>query len=240
MSDDWMQRTKLMLGDEAVEKLGRAHVALFGIGGVGGSCAEALIRAGVGTLTIVDNDDVDVTNINRQLIALHSTAGRPKVEVMAERLHDIAPEAEIIQRKVFFLPETADEFDFTEYDYVVDAIDTVSAKLELIQRCVECGTPVISSMGAGNRLDPSCFRVADISRTEMDPLAKVMRRGLRDRGIRHVKVVYSTEKPLKTVVDPEAEGSNVKRHAPGSVSFVPPASGLLLASAVVRELIEKQ
>ena len=188
--DDWKQRTRLVLGDEALDKLGRAHVALFGVGGVGGYCAEALIRAGLGTLTIVDNDVVDVTNINRQIIALHSSVGRPKTDVMEERLRDIAPEAEIIKKQMFFLPETADEFDFRDYDYVIDAIDTVKAKLELVERCTACGTPVISAMGAGNKMDPSKFEVADISKTEMDPLAKVMRRELRARVIRHLKVVY--------------------------------------------------
>lgn len=237
MQEDWLQRTRLMLGDEAVEKLKHAHVALFGVGGVGGYCAEALVRAGIGRLTIVDNDDVDVTNINRQIIALHSTVGRPKTEVMAERLKDISPDADIIEKKLFFLPETADEFDFSEYDYVIDAIDTVKAKLELIESCISCGTPVISAMGAGNKTDPSQFQIADISKTEMDPLAKVMRRELRARGIKHLKVVYSKEKPLNTVVQGEDEKSS--RHAPGSVAFVPPAAGLLLASEVVRDLISR-
>lgn len=237
MQEDWLQRTRLMLGDEAVEKLKHAHVALFGVGGVGGYCAEALVRAGIGRLTIVDNDDVDVTNINRQIIALHSTVGRPKTEVMAERLKDISPDADIIEKKLFFLPETADEFDFSEYDYVIDAIDTVKAKLELIESCISCGTPVISAMGAGNKTDPSQFQVADISKTEMDPLAKVMRRELRARGINHLKVVYSKEKPLNTVV--QGEDEKLSRHAPGSVAFVPPAAGLLLASEVVRDLISR-
>lgn len=235
MSNDWQQRTRLMLGDEALEKLRHAHVALFGVGGVGGYAAEALIRAGVGTLTIVDNDDVDVTNINRQLIALHSTVGRPKTEVMAERLRDISPNADVIEKRLFFLPETADQFNFRDYDYVVDAIDTVKAKLELIERCISCGTPVISAMGAGNKTDPAMFQVADISKTEMDPLAKVMRRELRARGINHVKVVYSKEKPLNTVV--QGNGEQSSRHAPGSISFVPPAAGLVLASEVVKDIL---
>lgn len=238
MAEDWQQRERLMLGDEALGRLRDSHVALFGVGGVGGYCAEALIRAGVGTLTVVDNDDVDVTNINRQIIALHSTVGRPKTEVMAERLKDISPDAKIIEKKLFFLPETADEFDFAEYDYVVDAIDTVKAKLELIERCVSCGTPVISAMGAGNKTDPAMFQVSDISKTEMDPLAKVMRRELRARGINHLKVVYSKEKPLNTVIHGE-EGQSA-RHAPGSISFVPPAAGLILASEVVRDLLTDQ
>lgn len=235
MSEEWQQRTELMLGDEALDKLKNAHVALFGIGGVGGYCAEALIRAGVGTLTIVDNDEVDVTNINRQLIALHSTVGRPKTEVMAERLRDISPNAHIIEKRLFFLPDTADEFAFEDYDYVVDAIDTVKAKLELIERCIKCGVPVISAMGAGNKTDPSQFQVSDISKTEMDPLAKVMRRELRARGIKHVKVVYSKEEPLSTVV--QGSGAQESRHAPGSIAFVPPAAGLLLASEVVHDLL---
>ena len=232
-NDDWKQRTRLMLGSDALDRLGRARVALFGVGGVGGYCAEALIRAGVGSLTIVDNDVVDATNINRQIIALHSSVGRPKTDVMEERLRDIAPDAEIIKKQMFFLPETAGEFDFRTYDYVIDAIDTVKAKLELVERCSECGTPVISAMGAGNKLDPSKFEVADISKTEMDPLAKVMRRELKARGIRHLKVVYSKEKPLKSVA--EVEGAS--RHAPGSVSFVPPAMGLLIASEVIKDIL---
>lgn len=237
MSDGRLQRTELMLGSEAVEKLRKSHVAVFGIGGVGGYSAETLIRCGIGKLTIVDNDDVDVTNINRQVIALHSTVGRPKTEVMEERLHDIAPDAEIIQKKMFFLPETADEFDFSSYDYVVDAVDTVKAKLELIERCKAAGTPVISCMGAGNKLDPAGFMVADISKTEMDPLAKVMRRELKKRGIYHVKVVYSKEKPVNTVI--QGEGEQRSRHAPGSVAFVPPSAGILMASEVIKDLIKK-
>lgn len=236
MSEDRLQRTRLMLGDEALAKLKNASVIVFGVGGVGGYCAEALVRCGVGRLTVVDNDDVDVTNINRQIIALGSTVGRPKTEVIAERLRDIAPDAEIIEKKMFFVPETAGEFDFKSYDYVVDAIDTVKAKLELVCKCKECGTPIISSMGAGNKMDPSGFMVADISKTEMDPLAKVMRRRLKDLGIRHLKVVYSKEKPFNTVVN--GEGAQKSRHAPGSVAFVPPAAGFLMASEVVKDLIK--
>lgn len=235
MSDNRLQRTELMLGDEALAKLKDASVIVFGVGGVGGYCAEALVRCGIGKLTIVDNDDVDVTNINRQIIALTSTVGRPKTEVMAERLRDIAPDAEIVEKRMFFLPETADEFDFTSYDYVVDAVDTVKAKVELIRRCKESGTPVISSMGAGNKMNPAGFRVSDISKTEMDPLAKVMRRKLKECGVRHVKVVWSDEKPFNTVI--EGEGAQKSRHAPGSVSFVPPAAGFLMASEVVKDLI---
>ena len=235
--NDRLQRTRLMLGDNAVEKLKKANVIIFGVGGVGGNCAEALIRCGIGRLTVVDNDDVDVTNINRQVVALHSTIGRSKTEVIGERLRDIAPDAEIVEKKMFFLSETADDFDFSEYDYVIDAIDTVKAKLELITCCKEKGTPVISCMGAGNKMDPSGFMVADIAKTEMDPLAKIMRRELRSRGINHLKVVYSKEKPLNTVV--QGEGTQGSRHAPGSVAFVPPAAGLLMASEVVKDLIGK-
>ena len=234
-NNDRLQRTRLMLGDEAVEKLKNSSVIIFGVGGVGGYCAEALVRSGIGKLTVVDNDDVDVTNINRQIIALSSTVGRPKTEVIGERLRDIAGDAEIIEKKMFFLPETAGEFDFSEYDYVVDAIDTVKAKVELIRCCKECGTPIMSSMGAGNKMDPSGFMVSDISKTEMDPLAKVMRRKLKESGIRHLKVVYSKEKPLNTVV--KGEGAQESRHAPGSVAFVPPAAGLLMASEIVKDLI---
>ncbi len=235
MPDDRLQRSRLMLGDEALKKLKGSSVAVFGLGGVGGPCAEALVRAGVGKITIVDNDVVDITNINRQIIAMSSTVGRPKTEVMAERLRDIAPDAEVIEKRMFFLPETADEFDFTSYDYVVDAIDTVKAKLGLAEKCVSSGTKIISAMGAGNKMDPSGFRVSDISKTEMDPLAKVMRRELRKRGITHLKVVYSKEKPSDTVV--EGKGAQASRHAPGSVSFVPPVVGYILASEVVRDLI---
>ena len=234
MPDDRLQRSRLMLGDEALGKLKGSSVAVFGLGGVGGPCAEALVRAGVGKITIVDNDEVDITNINRQIIAMSSTVGRPKTEVMAERLRDIAPDAEVIEKRMFFLPETADEFDFTLYDYVVDAIDTVRAKLGLTEKCVSAGTKIISAMGAGNKMDPSGFRVSDISKTEMDPLAKVMRRELKKRGITHLKVVYSKEKPLDTVV---VEGAQASRHAPGSLSFVPPVMGYILASEVVRDLI---
>ena len=237
MPDDRLQRSRLMLGNEALEKLKGSSVAVFGLGGVGGPCAEALVRAGVGKITIVDNDEVDITNINRQIIAMSSTVGRPKTEVMAERLRDIAPDAEVIEKRMFFLPETADEFDFTSYDYVVDAIDTVRAKLGLAEKCVSSGTKIISAMGAGNKMDPSGFRVSDISRTEMDPLAKVMRRELKKRGITHLKVVYSKEKPLDTVV--EGEGTQASRHAPGSLSFVPPVMGYVLASEVVKDLISE-
>ena len=236
MSDDRLNRTRLMLGDEALAKLKDASVIVFGVGGVGGYCAEALVRSGIGKVTVVDNDTVDVTNINRQIIALTSTIGRKKTEVIAERLRDIAPDAEIIEKTMFFLPETAGEFDFSSYDYVVDAVDTVKAKVELIRRCKEAGTPVISSMGAGNKMDPSGFRVSDLSKTEMDPLAKVMRKKLKELGIRHVKVAWSKEKPFNTVV--KGEGEQRSRHAPGSVAFVPPAAGFLMASEVVKDLIK--
>lgn len=233
--NDRLQRTRLMLGDEAIERLKRSSVIIFGVGGVGGYCAEALVRCGIGKITVVDNDEVDVTNINRQIIALNSTIGKPKTEVIEKRLKDIAPDAEITAKKMFFVPETADEFDFSEYDYVVDAIDTVKAKVELVQCCKENGTPIISCMGAGNKMDPSGFMVADISKTEMDPLAKIMRKKLKELGIRHLKVVYSKEKPYNTVV--EGEGAQKSRHAPGSIAFVPPAAGFLMASEVVKDLI---
>lgn len=235
--NDRLQRTRLMLGDEAMEKLKNASVIVFGVGGVGGYCAEALARCGVGRITVVDNDEVDITNINRQIIALNSMIGRPKTEVIRERLCDIAPDAEITAKKMFFVPETADEFNFREYDYVVDAIDTVKAKVELVRCCKEHSTPIISCMGAGNKMDPSGFMVADISKTEMDPLAKIMRKKLKELGIRHLKVVYSKEKPFNTVV--KGEGAQKSRHAPGSISFVPPAAGFLMASEVVKDLITK-
>ena len=232
MDKERLVRTELVLGESALEKLSKAHVALFGLGGVGGPCAEALARSGVGKLTIVDNDVVEGSNINRQIVAAGSTIGKYKTEVMKARILDIAPDCEVEEKRMFFLPETGKEFDFSEYDYVVDAIDTVKAKIELIRSAMESGTKVISAMGAGNRIDPCAFSVTDISKTEMDPLAKVMRRELKKIGIKHLKVVFSKEKPVSAV----AEGGRPERHAPGSVSFVPPVAGYILASEVVKDL----
>ncbi len=223
-------RTELLIGKEACLRLAQSKVAVFGIGGVGGFACEALVRAGIGNITIIDKDDVDVTNINRQIIALHSTIGRPKTEVMRERLLDINPSVGVEAVKQFYLPETADEFDLSTFDYVIDAVDTVTAKLELAMRASACGVPLISAMGAGNKLDPTRFEVADISQTSVCPLAKVVRRELKKRGIEHMKVVYSREQPQKR----EAPSP------PASISFVPSAVGLIIAGEVIKDLIAKK
>ena len=246
MSDQWI-RTRLLVGDGPLERLGRAKVAVFGIGGVGGFCVEALARAGVGALDLYDDDTVSESNLNRQLIALHSTVGQPKAEVAAARVRDIAPDCRVRAIRMFYLPENADQVDFRQYDYVVDCIDTVAAKLDIVRRCTELGVPVISAMGTGNKLDPTGFVVTDISKTENCPLARVMRKELRKRGIRHLKVVYSKEEPRTPLAPVETEPpagadtrprSSARRATPGSISFVPAAAGLVLASAVVRELGE--
>jgi tRNA A37 threonylcarbamoyladenosine dehydratase len=226
-------RTELLLGEKAVEKLRHSRVAVFGIGGVGGYVAEALARSGVGELDIIDKDKVSLSNINRQIIALHSTVGQYKVDVMTDRLIDINPDIKVNSHRCFFLPDTSDEFDFAAYDYVVDAIDTVTGKIELIMTAGRCGTPVISSMGAGNKLDPSGFEVSDIFKTSVDPLARVMRKELRSRGVKKLKVVYSKEEPVKTNGD-IIDGKKI----PGSCAFVPSAAGLVIAGEVVRDLIK--
>ena len=226
-------RTEMLIGKEGVERLKKAKVAVFGIGGVGGYVCEALIRSGLGTIHLIDNDLVSESNLNRQIIALRSTIGRLKTEVMAERLKDINPDVEIVRHDVFYLPETAEEFDFSEYDYVVDAIDTVSGKISLIERAKQSGTPIISAMGAGNKLDPTAFEVADIAKTSVCPLARVMRRELKKRGIEHVKVLYSKEEPKRT----EAEAENGKT-PPGSIAFVPSVAGLIIASEVIKDLLK--
>lgn len=228
-------RAELILGAEAMDILRRSRVAVFGVGGVGGYAVEALARCGVGTIDLIDNDCVSLTNINRQIIALHSTLGRPKVDVMAERIGDICPQTVVNRHNCFFLPETADQFDFSQYSYVIDCIDTVSGKLEIALRCQAAGVPVISSMGTGNKLDPSRFQIADISKTTVCPLARAMRGLLRKKGVAHLKVVYSDELPFK----PEAgeETSDSRRSIPASLSFVPPVAGLMLAGEVIRDLI---
>lgn len=233
--EDIFARTRLLLGDAGLDRLSSARVAVFGVGGVGGYCVEALARSGVGFLDLVDSDVVDPTNLNRQIIATESTVGRPKVEVAAERVAAINPACAVRARRCFFLPETAGQFDFTAYDYVVDAVDTVSAKIALVEASRAAGTPIVSSMGAGNKLDPTAFRVADIYETSVDPLARVMRRELRRRGISSLTVVYSTEPPR----EPFADALTVKegsRPAPGSVAFVPAVAGLILGGEVVRNL----
>ncbi len=228
-------RTEMLIGSAALEKLQNSKAAVFGIGGVGGFAAEALARAGIGHFELIDNDVVSITNLNRQIIALHSTIGRPKTEVMAERIKDINPEADVSVRNCFFLPENADEFDFSSYDYVVDAVDTVTAKLAIISQAKKAGVPVISSMGTGNKLSPAMLEVSDISKTSVCPLAKVMRYELKKRGIKDVKVVYSKENPIKPRF--EASDSGERRAVPGSVSFVPSAAGLIIASEVIKDLI---
>ena len=225
-------RTAFLLGEEGVEKLKKARVAIFGIGGVGGYVAEALARSGVGALDLIDKDAVSVSNINRQIIALHSTVGRKKTEVMAERVKDINPEIQVKTYDVFYLPETANEFDFSSYDYVVDAIDTVSSKIALVEQAKGANIPVISSMGAGNKLDPTAFEVSDIAKTSVCPLARVMRRELKKRGIEHLKVVYSKEEPKASACVDEESGKAI----PGSIAFVPSVVGLILAGEVIKDL----
>lgn len=225
-------RTALLLGEDAVSRLGKARVAVFGIGGVGGYAVEALARSGVGTLDLIDNDTVAESNLNRQIIALHSTLGMYKVDAAAERIHDICPDTAVNVHRCFFLPDTAEQFDFTQYDYVIDAIDTVTGKLELAERAQKAGTPIICSMGAGNKLDPTAFRVADIYKTSVCPLAKVMRYECRRRGIRHLKVVYSEEQPIRPAGAERTHGKT----APGSTAFVPSVAGLILAGEVIRDL----
>lgn len=230
MEESQFSRTELLLGEKSVENLAKKRIAVFGVGGVGGFVCEGLVRAGVGSLDIIDKDTVALSNINRQLIALHSTVGMNKVDVLEKRLKDINPNLVLRKYKCFFLPETSDSFDFREYDYVVDAIDTVTGKIELVLKAKEAGVPVISAMGAGNKLDPTAFQVADIYKTSVCPLARVMRRELKKRGIEKLKVVYSKEEPLK----PEfAEGEEV---VPGSVSFVPSVMGLIIAGEIVKDL----
>lgn len=237
-------RTALLLGEEAIEKLQKSAVAVFGIGGVGSFAAEALVRSGIGRLILVDNDVVSVTNLNRQLIALHSTVGRPKVEVMQERALDINPHCKIECFQSFYTEENQDLLDFSALDYIVDAIDTVSSKLLLIEQAKKHNVPIISCMGTGNKLDPTRFEVTDISKTSVCPLARVMRRELKKRGIDHVKVVYSKEeakKPDVSVVQQQMETEDVsqqKRQIPGSTAFVPPAAGMVAASEVIKDLIQ--
>lgn len=219
------ERTALLIGESGIEILGRARVAIFGIGGVGGYAAEALARAGVGTLDLIDKDVVDETNLNRQIIALHNTIGMDKVAVMASRISLINPDIVINPHKIFYLPENAASFDLSVYDYIVDAIDNVTAKLELAYRAKEAGTPLISSMGTGNKLDATGFKITDISQTSGCPLAKVMRKELKAKGIEHLKVVYSNAIPSKN-------------RPPGSISFVPPIAGLLMAGEVIRDILK--
>lgn len=245
-------RTELLFGKEAMESIATSHVAVFGIGGVGGYACEALARSGVGTFDLIDDDRVCMTNINRQIIATRKTIGKLKAEVMRERILEINPKADVIIHTCFFLPENADTFQFADYDYVVDAVDTVSAKLALVMKCQETGTPIISCMGAGNKLDPTAFRVADIYKTKVDPLARVMRRELKKRGVKKLKVVYSEEQPIRPIEDMAIScrahcicPPGTKRHCtdrrdiPGSTAFVPSVAGLIIAGEVIKDLSKR-
>jgi tRNA A37 threonylcarbamoyladenosine dehydratase len=242
-------RTQLLLGEEGMERLTGARVAVFGIGGVGGYAVEALARSGVGTLDLIDDDKVCLTNLNRQILATRKTVGKYKVDVAEERIRDINPHAVVNTYKMFYMPDTADQFDFTQYDYVIDAIDTVTGKIELVMQAQAAHTPVISCMGAGNKLNAAAFQVADIYQTSVDPLARVMRRELKKRGIKKLKVVYSTEKALKPVEDLEIScrthcicppgtqrTCTARRDIPGSNAFVPAAAGLIIAGEVIKDL----
>ena len=244
MSDQFI-RTRLLVGDEPLERLKNAKVAVFGVGGVGGYAVEALARSGINTLHLFDDDTVSESNLNRQIAALHSTIGQPKAEVMARRVRDINPSCQVKAKRLFYLPQNADQVDLSQYDYVVDCIDTVAAKLELMTRCNALQIKIISAMGTGNKFDPSALVVTDISKTQGCPLARTMRKELRKRGIHHLKVVYSTELPTSPLRSADYEppqttetrpGSAARRDTPGSTPFVPAAAGLLLASVVVREL----
>ncbi|MDE5863803.1 MAG: tRNA threonylcarbamoyladenosine dehydratase [Lachnospiraceae bacterium] len=248
MSEQFL-RTELLLGEEAMEVLRRSRVAVFGIGGVGGYTVEALVRSGIGALDLIDDDRVSVTNLNRQIIATHSSIGQYKVDIMRDRILDINPDCAVEVHKCFYLPETKDKFDLGQFSYVVDAVDTVTAKIQLVMEAQEKGVPVISSMGAGNKLNPAEFEVADIYQTSVCPLAKVMRRELKKRGVKKLKVVYSKEKPVQTekseqlgssieaeCVDNIGRNTVVQRSVPGSIAFVPSVAGLILASEVVKDL----
>lgn len=246
---DQFSRTQLLLGAEAIEKFKNSRVAVFGIGGVGGFVVEGLVRSGIGAFDLIDDDKVCLTNLNRQIIATRKTVGKYKVDVMKERILEINPDAKVTTHKCFYLPDTAEEFDFSAYDYVVDAVDTVSAKIELVLRAKEANVPIISCMGAGNKLDPTRFEVTDIYKTSVCPLAKVMRRELKKRGVKKLKVVYSKEEPIKPSEDmaisckqncicpPGAEHKCTERRAiPGSVSFVPSVAGLIIAGEILKDI----
>lgn len=242
-------RTQLLLGESAMQELANKRVAVFGIGGVGGYACEALVRSGIGAFDLIDDDKVCLTNLNRQIIATRKTVGRYKTEVMKERMLEINPNVDVRIHNCFFLPENADKFPFNEYDYIVDAVDTVTAKISIVMKANELGIPVISSMGAGNKLDPTAFRVADIYKTRVCPLAKVMRRELKKRGIKKLKVVYSQEKPIRPIEDMSiscrshcicppgaAHKCTERRDIPGSTAFVPSVVGLIIAGEVIKDL----
>lgn len=244
---DRFSRTQLVFGKEAMDRLKGSHVAVFGVGGVGGYTVEALARSGVGAIDIIDDDKVCLTNINRQIIATGKTVGKYKVDVAKERIEEINPDCKVTAFRTFYMPETADRFDFTQYDYVVDAIDTVTGKIALIENAKKAGTPIISSMGAGNKVDPTAFEVADIYKTSVCPLARVMRYELKRRGIKKLKVVYSKEKPIPPIADEDPNGENGclskadkvpgKRQVPGSTAFVPSVAGLIIAGEVIKDII---
>ncbi len=253
MALNQFSRTQLMFGQDAMKKLEDCRVAVFGVGGVGGYAVEALVRSGVGHIDLIDDDKVCLTNLNRQIIATRSTVGKYKVDVAAERIHDINPKCEVITHKCFYLPETKDQFDFTQYDYVIDAIDTVSGKIQLVMQAKESGTPIISSMGAGNKMDPTAFEVADIYKTSVCPLAKVMRRELKKRRVKHLKVVYSKELPTRPLEDmsiscrtncicpPGTEHKCTdRRDIPGSNAFVPSVVGLIIGGEVLKDLTDPE
>lgn len=232
-----LSRTQLLIGEECIKKLSESKIAVFGVGGVGGYVVEALARCGVGTLILTDNDTVSVSNINRQIIALHSTVGRLKTEVMKERLLDINPDINVELHNCFYLPDSHDDYDFAGYDYVIDCIDTVAAKLDIVCQSVSAGTKIISSMGTGNKLDPSRFEIADIYKTSVCPLARVMRYELKKRGIKKLKVLYSKEEPIKVSAVPDEEST--RRSIPGSIAFAPATAGLIIASEVVKDILTK-
>lgn len=233
---DWLERTKMLLGEQAKDALSSSRVAVFGIGGVGGYVCEALVRSGVGAFDLIDSDKVSESNLNRQIIATRKTIGRYKTEVMKERILEINPEADVTIHNRFFLPDCAEEFPFEQYDYVIDAVDTVTAKIALILKAKDMGIPIISSMGAGNKLDGSMFEVADIYQTKVCPLARVMRRELKKRGVKELKVVYSKETPVLPQ-NTEKESGKI-REIPGSVAFVPSVAGLLIAGETVKDLVK--
>ena len=252
ISDAWRQRfggTARLYGEKALQLFADAHVCVVGIGGVGSWAAEALARTGIGAITLIDMDDVCVTNTNRQIHALRDNVGLAKSEVMAERIHDINPDCVVHRHECFFLPETSAEFHFEEYDYVIDAVDTVTAKIQLVMACQAAGTPIISSMGAGNKLDPTKFQVADIYQTSIDQLARVMRRELKKRQVKHLKVVYSTEEALTPMADAgnvsdetvssDVEHFSKRRSTPGSVAFVPSVAGLIIGGEVIKDLTKE-
>lgn len=235
--ENQFSRTELLIGKENLERLKSSHVAVFGIGGVGGYAVEALVRCGIGAIDIVDNDKVHITNLNRQIIATLSSIGKYKVDVAEERILDINPNCKVKKYKTFFTPESSLEFDFSQYDYVIDAIDTVSGKIELVMKCNETQTPIISSMGAGNKMHPEMFEISDIYKTSVCPLAKVMRQELKKRGIKKLKVVYSKEPPIKREVDSNEKPQG--KQVPGSNSFVPSAAGLIIAGEVINSLLKE-